>query len=201
MSVKWIKVLKLSLIPILLFAVGCASHIPLTASMNDFVLLGIKANNSDTVRFVYETKVVDGTLKQSSLIEHSEGTVFGLMIQDYMQNKFTKMSPEGDVVIKVTQTDFEATMNVVDSTGTQVAKALFGGTQNYMMKAQVKINVLIERDGKQMTKNISGTSESPFSSKGSASKDVIARTHGENINKANNKVLMLLNAYFEEIGL
>jgi hypothetical protein len=178
---------------------GCAATLPITSTLNDFVLLGVTVNSDEEVKFSYDSQVVDGTTKEG--FKHAEATAFGVMIFDYMKNKFAKLTPDGTTLVRVTLRDFETTLKAIDSSGRQVAKFLFGGKTNYMLSAKVVIEVHIERNGTTTTKLLSGSSETTYSGEASKTNEKMAETYAKGTNEANNKVLMFLNAYFEEIGL
>ncbi|MCK4980864.1 MAG: hypothetical protein KAS62_10745, partial [Candidatus Delongbacteria bacterium] len=128
----------------------------------------------------------------------------------YFGNKFSKLSPTGDTTVKATLKEFWVEQYSTDSGGKQTLVALFGGEINTMCVAKVKLLLTVNKNGEELTKLISTTSEDTFISgigTGTSTsnvykgKDSIQHTHARNINKANNKVVMMMNAYFEEIGL
>jgi len=206
---------------IVLFFFGCAAtNIPTSSTLNDFVMLGIKANSSDSVSFKYESNIMDGIIKPFDKdkakeltshpgYNHTESTTLERMFGEYMDNKFTKLSPSGGVKIKVLLKDFWIEQYLTDSATKAAMVALFGGEVNSVCVAKVKIQLNINRDNEQLSKAITSTVEDTFvsgygtgtsTSKLYRGKNSLEHTHANNINKANNKVIMMINSYFQEIG-
>ncbi|MBC8180068.1 hypothetical protein H8E88_02985 [candidate division KSB1 bacterium] len=200
---------------------GCASNLPMTSSLNDFVMMGTKVNSTENVSFQCESNIVDGLIKPFDKdkvkevsghpgFNHTESATLGRMLNEYMGNKFANLSPSGKTVIKATLKDFWIEQYSTDSGGKQVLVALVGGEINMICVAKVKVLLTVNKDGEELTKIINVTSEDTYVSgigTGTSTsniyrgKDSIEHTHARNINKANNKVIMMINAYFEEIGL
>ena len=206
---------------IALFLGGCATNLPMTSSINDFVMMGTKVNSDVIVSFQYESKVTDGLIKPYDKdktkevsghpgFNHSQSTTFGRMLNEFMGNKFAKLSPSGTIIVKATLEDFLIEQYSTDSAGKQVLAALAGGEINIMCLAKVKVLLTVIKDGEELTKIISVSSEDTYVSgigTGTSTsnihrgKDSLEHTHARNINKSNNKVIMMMNSYFEEIGL
>lgn len=198
---------------------GCASNLPMTSSLNDFVMMGTKVNTTENVSFYYESNISDGQIKPFNKdrvkeasghpgFNHTESATLNRMLNEFMGNKFTNLSPNGSTKIKVTLKDFWVEQYSTDSGGKQTLTVLFGGETNIMCVAKVKILVSVNRNGNVSTKVITGSSEDSYVSgvgTGTSTsniyrgKDSIEHTHARNINNANNKVLMLLNAYLDDI--
>ena len=189
---------------------GCASTLPMTSSLNDFVMMGTKVNSAENVSFQYESNIVDGLIKpfdKDKLKEvsghpgfnHTQSATLGRMINEFMGNKFTNLSSNGTTTIKATLKDFWIEQYLTDTGGRQVMVALFGGEINMICVAKVKVLLTVNRNGEDLTKIITVTSEDTYGSE--AGTGTSQHTHARNINKANNKVIMIINAYFEEIGL
>ncbi|MCC7430747.1 hypothetical protein IT568_07900 [bacterium] len=132
------------------------------------------------------------------------------MLNEFIGNKFSQLSPSGTTIVKATLKDFWIEQYSTDSGGKQVLAALAGGEINIMCLAKVKVLLTVIKDGEELTKIISVSSEDTYVSGISTGtstsniyrgKDSLEHTHAGNINKANNKVIMMMNSYFEEIGL
>jgi len=219
------KIVKKSLLFVvsltILLMVGCAANLPMTSSLNDFVMMGTKANSAENVSFQYESNITDGLIKPFSKdkikevaghpgFNHTESSTLERMVNEFMGNKFAKLSPNGTTIVKANLKEFWIEQYSIDSGGKQVFTALFGGETNVMCVAKIKVILSVNRNGEDLTKIISITSEDTFVSgigTGTSTsnvyrgKDSVQHTHARNINKANNKVIMMMNSYFEEIGM
>ena len=184
-------------------------------------MMGTKVNSAENVSFQYESNITDGLIKPfnkdkvkevsgHSGFNHTESSTLGRMLNEFMGNKFAKLSTDGTTIVKATLKEFHIEQYSIDSGGKQVFAALFGGEINMMCVAKVKVILSVNRNGEDLTKIISITSEDTFVSgigTGTSTsnihkgKDSVQHTHARNINKANNKVIMMINSYFEEIGL
>lgn len=205
----------------LIFIIGCVSNLPMTSSVNDFVMMGTKTNMSESVSFQYVSNIQDGLIKpydrdKSKLVpghlgfNHTESATLGRMLNEYMGNKFTNLSPDGETTIKATLQDFWIEEYSTDTGAQQALAAFAGGEINRLCVARIKVLLTINRGGEETSKMISVTSEdnyvTGFGTGTSTSlvhrgKDSLEHTHARNLNKANNKVLMMINSYFEELGI
>lgn len=201
--------------------IGCATNLPMTSTLNDFVMMGTKIDTKDTVSFIYKSDVTDGLIKPyekdkvKEIPAHAgynqtESTTLGRMINEYMGNKFTNLSPNGKTTITATLKDFWIEQYSTDSGGKQALTVLVGGEINMVCVAKVKVLLTIIQNGEESTKLISTTSEDTYvqgvgtgtsTSNIYRGKDSIEFTHARNINKVNNKIIMMVNAYLEELGL
>lgn len=120
---------------------GCASNLPMTSSLNDFVMMGTKVNSTENVSFQFESNIADGLIKPLDKdkvkevsghpgFNHTESATLGRMLNEYMGNKFANLSPNGKTVIKSTLKDFWIEQYSTDSGGKQVLAALVGGEIN-----------------------------------------------------------------------
>ncbi len=210
----------ISIVLTALFISGCATNLPMTSSLNDFVMMGTKVNSREKVSFTYESNVVDGLIKPFEKdkvrvsahpgFNHTESSTLGRMLNEYMENKYSNLAPDGQTAVKVTLKDFWIEQYSTDSGGKQFLVALGGGEITIMCVAKVKVLLTVNRNGKESNKIINITSEDSYVSgigTGTSTsnlyrgKDSLEYTHANNINKANNKVVMMINSYFEEIGL
>jgi len=199
------KVLFILTISAIILLTGCAANLPISSSINDFVYMGTKTNTKDFVTLSFKSNVLDGKIipykkdKAGSVggveYTHGESTILNNMINEYMSNKFSKLNAGSDIQIEVTLKDFWIEQYSTDSGGMQVLKALAETPANYMCTAKLKLEVHVKVNGEDKVKLITATSDN--SNQGYS----LDRAHAENINKVNNKAIMLMNAYFEEIGL
>jgi hypothetical protein len=173
------------------------------------------------VAFEYESKISDGIIKPCAKNKgpeqdshpgyfHTESTTLERMLNEYMRHKFFHMNPDAKIRIKVTLTDFWVEQYLTDSTGKVVESATSGGDVTNVCLAKVKVLVTINREGVDYSKILVGSAEdtyvSGFGTEAQKSyrykgKESVEHTHAKNINKANNKVLALMNRYFENMDL
>jgi len=204
-----------------LFLVSCATNLPMTSSLNDFVMMGTKVNNSVSIEFVYESNIIDGLIKPFNKdkvteiashpgFNHTESSTLGRMLNEYFGNKFTRLNQGSDSKIKVVLKDFWIEQYSTDSQGMQLLAAFAGGEINIMCIAKVKVLLAVNKNGEEFTKVISTSSEDSYvqgigtgtsTSNIYRGKNSVEHTHARNINKANNKIMMMINSYLEEIEL
>lgn len=209
-------------IAILLFAVisGCATNVPLTSNINDFVLMGTKTNTSDSIAFSYESNVTDGNVKpfsqdKATLVSGHPGynltqsATLQRMVNNYLEYKFMRIEPSAPVQVSLVINDFWIEQYSIDSTGKQVFVALIGGETTMKTSATLKAVLKITGDNGESIKAfivssegtyVSGVSTGTSTSNIYRGKDSIEFSHAENINNVNNKLIMLMNAYLEELG-
>lgn len=206
------NLLSIGFLMLIMLSVGCTQNLPMSTTLNDFILMGTRTNSSDKIKFEFETFVPDGQMKvytknkvkeTGGKFTHTESTALKTMLNDYMFNKFSQFDMGDDVIIKVILKDFWIEQYITDSGGTQAIKILdtiLSGTahkSNYLISAKLKIQITVIKDGKENVKMIMATSDGTSYSQNAAPMAI----HGENVNKVNNKAIMLINSYFEEIGL
>lgn len=215
------KIIKSSVVVLIaLFIGGCATRLATTSSLNDFVVMGTKTNNVEKVSFQYASDIMDGLIKPFERdkidevpghpgFKHLQSSTLSRMLKEFMGNKFSKLSPNGTTIIKATLKDFWIEQYLADSNSDVLWDALAGREVNLICIAKIKVLLTVNNNGEKLSKTISVSSEDTYiSSKASgASSDVntgknsIENIHARNINKANNKVIIMMNSYFEEIGL
>jgi len=199
-----------TLLLVLGMTTGCATNLPTSSSLNDYVVIGTKTNSTESVLFNYESNITDGFMKPFERDKdkevwdvpgfyHSESSTLGKILKEYFENKFTNLSPGGETVIKVTLKDFWVEQYATDTDGKKFAVAMAGGSLNYSCVAKVKVVISVTRNGVELTKNINTSTEDVYSY--GPSRESIILTHARNINNANNKIAMMMNSYFQEIGL
>lgn len=189
---------------LLILLSGCVSNLPVTSSLDDFVVMNIKTENDDPVHLKFSTKVQPGTIK----VTNQKGTTlpggykqnlpytFNQMVDEYLVNKFRHYNKEGKgTEFKVELLEFNLEQYPAGNTGEQVVNALAGVSGDYMTTAKVKARLTFEKDGQTYEKLFATTEEDIWGGYGS-----VHRVHGKNTSGALNKVMMLMNRYFEEIG-
>jgi hypothetical protein len=188
--------------------IGCATSIPVTSNINDFVMMGIKTNKTETVSLQIVSNIHDGeyvVLNQEGndsgrKVSFMESSTLQRMINEYMTSKFAELSSTGTTTIKITLNDFSYSAYTTEGAGMQALRA-FAGTpagQPFIISAKISATVEIDRNGVVETKNIISTAEQNFINGGGA---VYSQEAANCVNSVNNKVLMLLNSYFEELQL
>jgi len=213
--------MKKALIIMLMATIGgCATSVPVTSSMNDFVEMSIKPNSTAKVRYNFSSLVRDGKTKTKDRagainsgpgLSVAESLVFSQMLSGYMETKFaTTSDPAPDAQISVRLKRFDLYQYSTDSTAKQVLVAFGGGEINQILKAKVVGAVSLVVNGAKRERRIVASSEDTFvtgvgtgtsTSYMYRGKDSIEHAHARNINKANNKFLMQVNAFLEENGL
>lgn len=187
---------------------GCGVMLPITSNLNNLVVFSIKPNSIEKIDFTYSSVIKDGIVgaynKDKSGFaggmgyDHFEASVMQKMISDYMHFKFQNILKGSDTKINISFEEFYIEQYKEET-------ALFssvGANAGWILTANVKINITIIRNGQEYTKSISATSDDKYTT-GIFSKnsDSPEGTHGNNINNANNKAIMLLNTYLQENGL
>jgi hypothetical protein len=191
--------------------IGCTTVIPVTSNINDFVMMGLKTNKQDVVAFEVVSNIQDGEITvagkdgvgTTGKVTVTEGSVLQRMVNEYMTAKFTKMADSGDVKVKITLKDFSLQDYNTQSTGMQVLGALAGGSASYrqprIVTAKISAVLEINRGGNEETKNLIASAEENYV--GQFTSEVSNKAVADCINSANNKILMQMNAFFEEIGM
>jgi hypothetical protein len=190
--------------------IGCVSTLPISSSVNDFVLMGIKTNASENVGFTFQSEIQDGTFvtfgkdktepnsMTSSSYNISQNSTFSRMIKSYIGNKFQNISPDGTTKIVISLEDFW----LEESSSMSANAVILGGAPMYNTAVRLKVLVNIVKDGKEDVRVITSSSEDSHTRGGRPNwreeTDIfVARI----VNDANNRALMLINSLFNEIGL
>jgi hypothetical protein len=190
---------------------GCVSTIPISTSINDFVVMGIKTNSSDHITFEYSSNIQDGVTKfykkdktgfdnGHNSYDSTESATFSKMITEYISSKFTHIEPNSGNSIKIILQDFWVEFYTNDPAGLQL---LAIGNSTSIYKAVANIFVTIKKDGEEFTKTIQASSEEEhhISTSIYQQKEQWESVVAKAINNTNNKILMLLNSYLEELQL
>lgn len=203
-----------------LLITGCATSLPMTSSVNDFVMMGTKTNSKESIKYTFTSSVKDGEIKAKNkdgspnsglAFTHTETSVLTRMLKEYMESKFTNISQtDSDVSVEIALTKFDLSHYSADSGGKQFATSMFGGETSFLLGAKVIGNIIVNKNGEKLEKKLVASAEDTFvngvgtgtsSSNLYKGKDSINHTHARNINKANNKFLMQVNSFLEECGL
>jgi hypothetical protein len=216
------KTVLLTIVALSMFLSACSitKTIPMNNNLNDFVMMGTKSNGKVTINYNYESKVSDGVISlydkgkgevnEYNKISHTENLSLKSMIKEYLENKFTKIQENGNVKINVVLEDFNVEMNIVGGDEKAWSVSLVGGEMTTILTAKVKVKLNIVNDGKVYEKNIATSADENYvSGVGTGTQtsnlyrgaDSWELTIAKAINSANNKVVMMMNSYFEEIGL
>lgn len=196
---------------------SCATPIPTTISMNDFVMMSLKTNPNKQVVFEFNSIPTDGEIKvyqenresNSRTYNHTIPSTVRNMLGDFMSYRFSTTASES-VNLGVTLRNIEITFRPLDSGGKQVAVALFGGELSYTYTTKLVFDLSLLVDGKDLSRSFAvssedtqiqgvgtGTSTSNFY----RGKDSVESLIGRSVDQTNNKFLMLLNNYLLENGL
>jgi hypothetical protein len=190
---------------------GCVSTVPMSSNINDFVMMGIKTNSSDHVTFTYLSNVQDGVSKfykkdkagfqeGYNSFNSTESATFSRMLTEYMTSKFVRIEPGADISIEIVLQDFWMELYTDDPAGFQL---LMIGNSTTLYKATVNILVTVKNGDDEYKKIIQSSSEEELSistnvyRQGEQWTTVVGRA----INSANNKILMMLNSYLDELSL
>lgn len=183
---------------------GCFSNLPVSSSLDDFVVMNIKTENNDKVYLSYSSGVESGKIKVKNKngndlaggYKHNVPYTFNKMIDEYLTNKFRYYNKEGEgTEFKVELLDFYLEQNPAGSTGDQVLNAFAGTTGDQIFIAKLKARLTFEKDGEIYEKIFATSEEDIFG--GNTNRE---RIHGRITSDALNKIMMLMNRYFEEIG-
>ena len=187
--------------------VSCATSIPVSSNINDFVMMGIKTNRNEPVSLQLVSNIHDGEYvvlnkdgkDSGAKVSFIESSTLQHMIREYMTSKFSDLSEEGTTAIIITLQDFSYSFYTTEGTGMQVLRGLAGSTSGMpcIVSARISLSVEVNRNGTVETKNIISTAEQSFIT-GTA---VYQKEAADCVNSANNKALMLLNSYFEELQI
>jgi hypothetical protein len=190
--------------------IGCVSTLPISSSVNDFVLMGIKTNASENVDFTFQSEIQDGTFvtfgkdkaepnsMTSSSYNISQNSTFSRMIKSYIGNKFQNISPDGTTKIAISLEDFW----LEESSSMSANAIILGGAPMYNTAVRLKVLVKIVKDSKEDVKVITSSSEDSHMRGGRPNwREETNIFVSRIVNDANNRALMLINSLFNEMGL
>jgi hypothetical protein len=193
-----------------LFVMGCTQNIPMKSSINEYVLMNIKTSSQKGINFTYSSNITNPKLnlvgknmkpaKGYGTYNCDENTTLKSMISEYLQNKFFEINGSSPLSIDVKLEDFYVQYYCTDTAGAQILSGLAASlsnstpTGNYLSSSKIALVVTMVKDGQTFNKRL--TASSDYTGSGATVKNI-----GDSISQANNKVLMLLNAYLAENGL
>jgi len=194
---------------ILILLSGCVTTIPVSSSINDFVMMGIRSNRQETVMLEIVSNIQDGQIavmnqdetRETGKVVIHQGTVLRRMVNDYMSVKFSRLDNSGETKITVTLREFTVRDWSTESTGMQVLRALAENPRDpRMVSARITATINIVRsNGTEETRNFISSTEEHYI--GQFTSEVGNRAFATAVNNANNRLLMQMNAFFEEIRL
>ena len=188
---------------------GCVTTIPVSSSISDFVMMGIRTNSQNVVNLEIISNIQDGEIAvmnenetgQTGRVILHQGAVLTRMINDYMAAKFSRMSDLGDTQITITLHDFIVRDWTTDGAGMQALRALSENPRSpRMVSARVTARIeIVFADGTEEARNFISNTEEHYI--GQFTSEIGNRAFATAVNNANNRLLMQMNAFFEEIGL
>lgn len=188
---------------VLLLSMGCAQNIPMKSSINEYVLMSIKTSSQKGINYTFSTNLVGTKLPfygknktaKSGNYSCDENAVLSSMLKEYVENKFFEISETSPISLNVTLVDFYVEYYATDDAGTQLLNIIGDAPSNHLSSAKLLLMLTLGKDGQELTKRISVSAD--VSSSGEQSVVEI----GDSINQANNKALMLINAFLAENGM
>jgi len=196
--------------------VACASTIPISSNLNDAVLFGIRTNRQDAVSFAFVSNIQDGEMPvlkyegsegDAGSVVINEGAVLKNMVSDYMAVKFSRLSAKGEDRITFTLKEF-----VIRDWSTLD-----------MRRVSVKLTAALElrqSGGETETKTLIATSERRHigqvqtQQNNSSDRSAYERNYDKQfispsrndaisfcVNDANNKLMLQLNSFFDDIKM
>lgn len=199
------KNLKLLIVAVIaLMAVACSQNISIKPSINDNVLMGITTSSHRGLNFTYSSLLPDNKIpiyrqNKSALTNNRNYTcdqsgTLQRMLNQYLSNKYHELSTDADLKMQVTLTDFYMEHYTTSSAGIQAISILVDDDSivNYMVSAFVTVEVSLEQDGVKVQRSFSASADA------STDYDHEVAAFSDAINQANNRILMLLNAFLTE---
>ena len=189
--------------------IGCRATIHVSSSISDLAMLQLRINRDVSVRLEVVSNIQDGETiimneagtARTRIVMMNQGTVLRRMVYDYMSAKFSRLYETGELRITVRLNEFTIRDFPTESTGTQVLRALGGTTAGQSRMVSVRQTASIEVVGIDINefRNFSSTSEEHYT--GELSSPVANRTLQRAANEVNNRLLMQMGAFFNEIGI
>lgn len=195
---------------------SCATPIPTTRSMNDFVMLSMKTNTKKQINFTFSSVPTDGQIKVNqegknygNTYSHTIPSTVKNMLSEYMSYRFSTSSPD-KINMNITLKDIQISYRPLDSGGQQVMAVLFGGELSYIYTTKMVFEVGLVVDGKDLSRTfmvssedtqIQGIGTGTATSNIYKGKNSVQSLIGKSVDQSNNKFLMLLNNYLLENDL
>lgn len=200
---------------------GCATSLPMTTSMDNSVVSEVSINSRDTVTYSYLSDVEDGEIQPYTAGKtnevsghpgyiHTQSSTLDRMMKAYVSTKFTDVTENSDTQISVTLQDFWLEQYSTDSAGAQALAAFAGGETNTNVNANIHAVLTVRYNGEEVVRPlriqtedtyVAGYSTGTETSSLYRGQNSLEHTHARNINQANNRLLLLVNSYLEDLGL
>lgn len=189
---------------IALLTAACSQNISIKPSINDNVLMGITTSSHRGLNFTYSSLLPDnkiqiykqnkyGPTNNRNYTCDQSGTLQRMLTQ-YLSNKYHEISTDADLKMHVTLTDFYMEHYSTSSAGIQAISILMDEDSlvSYMVSAFVTVEVSLEQDGEKVQRSFSASADV------ATDYDNEVAAFSDAINQANNRILMLLNAFLTE---
>ena len=185
-------------------AAACSQNISVKPSINDNVLMGITTSSHRGLNFTYSSLLPDNKIpiyrqNKSALTNNRNYTcdqsgTLQRTLNQYLSNKYHELSTDADLKMQVTLTDFYMEHYTTSSAGIQAISILVDDDSivNYMVSAFVTVEVSLEHEGQKVQRSFSASADV------STDYDHEVAAFSDAINQANNRILMLLNAFLTE---
>jgi hypothetical protein len=143
----------------------------------------------------------------------SQNTTIHEMLNEYNRKKFPSQETDDILKIFIHLDDFWIEEYITDNETIRFLSFLgglgSGSSTNYMLTANMFLTVKLLKDGELLTKTIFVNFENTFRTGGGGEESKsnyggmtsLTGTHALNINHINNRAIMILNTYLEELGL
>ena len=186
-----------------LLCVGCAQNIPMKSSINEYVLMNIKTSSQKGIDYTFSSDLVGkklalyGRNKQEISGNYicDESGVLNSMLKEYVENKFFEITDTAPISLSVKLVDFYVEYYSTDSIGSQILQSLLEEDSNYMSSSKLSLILSLTKEGIEINKRITTSADATTS----GAQNIVGI--GDSINQANNKALMLINAFLAENGL
>jgi hypothetical protein len=207
----------------ILFIISCVSitRISISPRLYNALLVSIEPNETKTVILQFSSNIEDGLIiphrqdrenvsNNSSGYYLSQTTSFQNMLNEYIRLKFPSQANDEVIRVFINIDDFWIEEFVINSDLANYFHLITLGATNrhYMLTANLFATVEINKGYEILTKSIFESFEETYIQRGRNDNTIInnrwgsmEETHAVNINNVNNRILMILNSYFEELGL
>ena len=200
---------------------GCTTIVPVSATIGDSVYLRLQANKREAVAIHVVSHIRDGEVavmnerstKRTGKIRVNQGTALRFMLSDYMTIRFPNISQNANAHIRIILKDFS--VRDWDTTPTSV-KAI-GFAVNVLRVMRDKDTIDLVDEARMVSVRLTGTMEYTAPDGTTTTRPLVVTTEGAYadsfasgtsvatlsrvINDANNRLLMQLNIYFDELKI
>jgi|TARA_B100002003_G_C13945169_1_gene458513 hypothetical protein len=177
---------------------SCAQVVATNSTINDFVMMGVKTNSKANVNYTFKSDLADdhfvlmGSLKATT----NANITFKGMLDEYMSSKFLNLSGQ-DYAIEITLMECDISQKMDTGAGNMLmAMSSYGGEASVISKT--KVSVTIKGNGVDEVKIISSSAEENYNTVDNVGMN---RIYGNVMNKSYNKVLAVLNGFFESLDI